>query len=151
LKGYKVLIRDFPANPDYRFRMARILNNYGNSTSKLGESERAIEAYRQGRDLLERVVDETGNTFHCYEYAASVANLAHALDNRAEHEAAWTEYQKGIAVFREVIREHPKVGKYRMELALGEGMLGNLLLRMNRPSESLLSRSLDHSCCAKPW
>jgi tetratricopeptide (TPR) repeat protein len=61
------------------------------------------------------------------------------------HEAALRQYEKGIAIYDEVIRESPNGEKYRVERAQVEGMMGNLLLRMNRPSESFapISRALE--------
>ena len=49
--GYQALIGEFPADPEYRFVLARTLNNYGIVSLELGDSVRAIDAFRQSCDL----------------------------------------------------------------------------------------------------
>jgi tetratricopeptide (TPR) repeat protein len=111
------LVRDFPAQRDYRFALGRCLSNYAIPLYILGRTEEAETACRRAMSVLEDLI-ATGTPkpeYRCV-YAVACGNLVSALSHTNRLGEALEHSHKAIALYEQLAGESNGVPEYRHEL-----------------------------------
>jgi tetratricopeptide (TPR) repeat protein len=136
---YERLAADFPANPAYRWELARTHHNLG---LLLAEPDQRAEAeaeaeYRQGLALLEKLVaDFPANPNYRRELAHNYNNLGLLLVELKQWAEAEGQYRRGLALLEQLAADSPDVTDHRVELGVVYINFSAFLYNRSRPDDS---------------
>jgi tetratricopeptide (TPR) repeat protein len=127
---------DFPNDSGYRFGLAQGHHNLGMVLTSTSNNEKALEAFRQASDLLEKLVAEFPSGADYLHWLAN-SNSARGivlvrLGKTSEAEAVFGEAAKVQARLVAVSR----VPEYLQELASARNNLGNVLADSGKPEKA---------------
>jgi eukaryotic-like serine/threonine-protein kinase len=132
------LVRDFPAVPQNRHRLAGSLIGLGNHLHNIARSQEGDAQYGRAIDLLKKLSAEfpaepehpqlLGEAYFMLGLKATFAN---------QPVASAKAFRQAIAVREELARAYPAVAAYASDLAWTRIHLGNALFQSRQPAEAV--------------
>src|SRR5262249_43961448 len=105
---YRQLVKDRPAQAEYRHHLAQCYNSLGLWHKAAGQATEAEEAYQQAIDLRTRLGEEQpGNHAYAVELGGHCCNLGHLLGEGKDPEKALPCYERAARALEGVLQKDP--------------------------------------------
>jgi tetratricopeptide (TPR) repeat protein len=140
--GYRKLVADFPAVSEYRFLLARSLNNLGPLFRELGRLGEAEAAVRESLELREKLAAEDPAARYREDLAGGYNNLGVLLRDAGKRADAEKAFRNSLALREGLAAEHPNVSRYRQELSSTHNNIGILLTELGADPEEAFRQAL---------
>jgi tetratricopeptide (TPR) repeat protein len=110
------LVKDFPAEPDYRRDLAASYNNKGVALLQRGQFAEAEKSYRKEQALLEQLVaDFPAVPSYPRLLALNQSNLGVVFKDLGRREEAEKADRQALTQLQQLAEEHPGVVAYRRD------------------------------------
>lgn len=136
LDYYEYFAANVDDAPSLRTDLAVTLGKIGALQSKLGESEKAIDALKRSEALYAQLATESPSTANTLDWSTSQNNLGQALVQTGKLEDAARYFTRAIASQRKVASQHNDESATELALATTLNNLGLLLMQTGAASEA---------------
>ncbi|MBL8291463.1 MAG: tetratricopeptide repeat protein [Bryobacterales bacterium] len=109
---------------DLQAERARLLNNYGNRLSDIGQREAALEAAREALEIYRQLAAARPDAF-LPDLARSLSNYGNCLSDTGQREAALKAAREALQIYRQLAAARPDA--FLPDLAMSLNNYGNRL------------------------